>query len=170
MKTRNGFVSNSSSSSFIVIGSNIPDHVKEREIAALKNEIHCGGVLHIKPKLGTYEFGWDEETYDDLFSKIIFCYLQARYFVGSDSEKPDSEKMEMLERVLKAKAEVDAVHWFFEEDEGYIDHQSAAHEGQNLEMFESDEILSNFIFGGGASYIQGGNDNGSYPYDDYPQD
>jgi hypothetical protein len=40
----------------------------------------------------------------------------------------------------------------------YIDHQSAACEGENTEIFDSAEDLERFIFCP-ESYIQGGNDN-----------
>ncbi len=30
---------------------------------------------------------------------------------------------------------------------GYIDHQSAACDGENLEMFENDDALARFLFG-----------------------
>lgn len=41
---------------------------------------------------------------------------------------------------------------------GYIDHSSSACEDQNLEMFETEENLKNFLFNN-SSYIQNDNDN-----------
>jgi len=45
------------------------------------------------------------------------------------------------------------------ENHSYIDHQSSASEGQNIEMFESEISLFNFLFSSDSS-IQTGNDNG----------
>jgi hypothetical protein len=42
---------------------------------------------------------------------------------------------------------------------GYIDHQSASYEGENMEMFEDEQTLHDFLFSNN-SYIQTGNDNG----------
>jgi hypothetical protein len=41
---------------------------------------------------------------------------------------------------------------------GYIDHQSSAEEGANIEMFENEDSLEKFLFSK-RSKIIGGNDN-----------
>ena len=73
----------------------------------------------------------------------------------------------MLEKVIKDHTGVKEIQWKFagswkDEDEdlpyAYIDHQSSAAEGENIECFQSEESLKDFIFGH-DSFIQGGNDN-----------
>jgi hypothetical protein len=131
MKIRNGFVSNSSSSSFIVIGEAKP------EKAAQSKDYVVG-------QSGTYEFGWSHVVYDGVDSMINFAWLQAEY-----SAKKHPEYMEMLVRVIKQYTGAKEVTSHITKDyddktkvNAYIDHQSSAAEGENLEMFESEEILA----------------------------
>ena len=143
MKFRNGFVSNSSSSSFVVIGKEVSSNTK------LPNDYVVGAS-------GECEFGWDFVKYDDIDDRINFAYIQAGC---------KDDWMYMLEELLKAHGVQEfesriTNEWDCEGDEvyGYIDHQSAACEGENTEIFDSPEILERFIFCV-DSFIQGGNDN-----------
>lgn len=147
MKVRNGFVSNSSSSSFIVIGKAEPEKVAQSDD-------------YVVGQFGAYEFGWEHVVYDGMDSMINFAWLQAEY-----SLKTQPEYMKMLVRVIKqhtgAKKVTSCITMNYADKtkvEAYIDHQSSATEGVNLEMFANDETLARFLFSP-DSYIQGGNDN-----------
>ena len=128
MKIRNGFVSNSSSSSFVVIGSG-PENYSSLIADVLDGEIVLG-------RNGDSEFGWGPETITDVFSRINFAYLQAKH---------KDEWHEMLEDVIKKSVGCTSIVW---EVDGYIDHQSSASEGENTEIFESKDVLSRFLFCG----------------------
>lgn len=142
MKIRNSFVSNSSSSSFIVI-SNGPISTRSIPIDFVIGED------------GNCEFGWEFDRWYDFNSKLNFAYLQS---------KDNSDWRQMLLKVLRDCGAVN-ISCCLSNDYGrdgkrwaYIDHQSAACEGRNTEMFDSEEQLIRFLFCPN-SYIQGGNDN-----------
>jgi hypothetical protein len=150
MKIRNGFVSNSSSSSFIVINSNF-----------IKIPSIYEGTPIIIGESGETEFGWQTEKYFDFESKLNFCYLQAMYAY----ERSDNDYFDMIDRILKDVLKCTYVEnhitYKYNLDDpdmiwGYIDHGSAY--PKNIEMFDSDESLYNFLFSI-ESYIQNGNDN-----------
>jgi hypothetical protein len=69
MKKRSSFVSNSSSASFIIIGSG---KIEKPDI--------IDSVLRVPGDLGgETEFGWGPEDVSDIGSRINFAYLQSQY-------------------------------------------------------------------------------------------
>ena len=148
MKVRTCFVSNSSSSSFIVISSD----EDWTHMLATEHDTLTFGPKHN----GCCEFGWQEEQYFDVFSKINFCYIQCSYLSVDEQEY----YLGMLEKVIKEYTGVSEIIWDFPEGnyDWYIDHQSSAEEGENMEMFDSEEHLKMFLFNNN-SYIQCDNDN-----------
>ena len=145
MKVRKGFVSNSSSSSFVIISSNNLYDYRVYGDYIIGDDGEC-------------EFGWDVETYSDIPSKINFAYMQAMYV-------KHNEWLNMLTCAIVNHTGCDNVRsnltidWKDKEKrQGYIDHQSASTEGENTEIFESIETLTNFLFSP-HSYIETGNDN-----------
>ena len=159
MKIRNGFVSNSSSSSFLVIKPG-----DKQSISLPKN-----GALIIDGTLGRTEFGWERTGHYDVYSKINFAYLQLLYVKEYDEDNKLKSRynkwIKMLEKVIKKETGAGRIEWKITTDWedkinkcGHIDHQSAGYEGVNLEMFESESTLKTFLFCHN-SYIQGDNDN-----------
>lgn len=140
MKFRNGFVSNSSSSSFIVIGD-------KEEVDIYPNEYNWFNI----GDNGETEFGWGPKIIRNPWARINFAYLQSQRI-------ENKEWKEMLFEVLSEKLGVpqnqinvtlseeysaldsNDVKW------GYIDHQSSSVEGKNTEMFEDKETLRRFLF------------------------
>ena len=147
MKTRTGFVSNSSSSSFIVInaktGHNFPN---------------WDSHLIVDSSFGETEFGWGPETITGIGSRVIFAYFQAKY-------DNNDKWIKMLENCITSNTDVETIEWkvniddWDSEDHGYIDHASCACEGENTEMFGGPALLRDFIFGKGSKIVLD-NDNG----------
>lgn len=143
MKIRNGFVSNSSSSSFIVINDS-------------GNKVHpsFGDVLEIRMTDGEYEFGWQVEEYYDFNSKFNWCYIIASYQAEEEKERLHRMLIETIEEELGVPVEV---NWNAQSEyDYYIDHGSV--EDHNMAMFDSKEDLKAFLFDP-ASYIHNTNDN-----------
>jgi hypothetical protein len=129
MKCRIGFVSNSSSSSFVVIG-NVGD-----TSWLLKSEIiDCNITLGNE---GEVEFGWGPNVITDMFSRINFAFIQADI---------REDWRDMLENVIKHELECDSITWVVNDRYAYIDHQSSSSEGSNTEIFDNEDTLRRFLF------------------------
>lgn len=166
MKARQGFVSNSSSTSFVVIEHG-PRHYQGS----------WEGLRWARyEEEGDREFGWEKRTYNGLYTKVNFAYLQVYYArraeeMGRNYTSPGTADRwkEMLDKVImEHTGAVEVNHRIYDEEDaedrqpwGYIDHQSSAIEGDNTEIFDDEETLKDFLFCN-ASYIQGGNDNDDY--------
>ena len=160
MKTRNALVSNSSSSSFIIIGRSPSDDLVNQLKESVKNTI----VIDDK---GTTEFGWDNIKYDNFWDRLNFTMIQIMSpYWKIPEEYKNSDHYKLLQKVLKDVLDVDNIDNKLSYDYGndddtiysYIDHQSNINEGRNGEMFNSEDDLKAFLFSN-DSYIQGGNDN-----------
>lgn len=151
MKTRQAFVSNSSSSSFIIISNT---GLMDSDTI---DKLFSDKELVIDGSQGETEFGW-YGYYNNVFDRINFSYIQANYVKDTHPNW-----IPMLEKVIKDNTKVETIIWKMPthpEGYAYIDHQSASYEDDtcNTEMFNSESDLTKFIFGK-DSCIECGNDN-----------
>jgi hypothetical protein len=141
MKERTGWVSNSSSSSFIIINSS------SGNMASELTPFIKGGVLKVNWEIGESEFGWGPDDLSGTGDKVNFSWLIANY-MGREEWK------EMLTEVLIEELGCEEVEYDLED--GYIDHQSV--EETNSVMFVNKDSLKSFLFSS-ESYIHVDNDN-----------
>lgn len=159
MKIRSGFVSNSSSSSFLII----------REIPEGPGSFLVGDYSDSKPYSGVYKvgkqgkicFGWGPGKLNGMHSKINFAYLQA---LASTNEG----WVKMIDEVIRDRhpgitIDLSILKEKMEELDAYIDHQSSAVEGANTEIFDNKDTLMNFLFSSESCIILD-NDNTDYEY------
>ncbi|RPI83174.1 MAG: hypothetical protein EHM34_05725 [Nitrosopumilales archaeon] len=139
MKIREGFVSNSSSTSFIVIG----------KTGNLNKVTSNDDKIYVDHDTG-YKFDWDHTITDDPKGLIAFAWMQAQY-----QKKP--EWVEMIKEVVFETTGCELICSIDITRDGYIsciDHQSAEED----KMFKSKDILKSFIFDK-DSYVEMSNDN-----------
>lgn len=180
MKVRSDFVSNSSSSSFVVI-RDCGRWIRTAEEAGLSEWAGKELVLPNKA-IGLSEFGWEIQIYDGIGEKLNWCALCLIEIATLENEikHRDAEKwirknphagksgeyLEMLKRLCRETygigvrlPEPDDDGFLNEDDFGYIDHQSGPMENPDAaSMFASYEALERFVCNT-ASHIDGGNDN-----------
>ena len=146
MKIRAGFVSNSSSCSFLVLSDNSKTWL----------EPNWGKVLTITNEDGESEFGWQNVKYHDFYSKAIFAYLLAQ---GLPTGSQRADALFVLDRTIKNNSKVDTIEWEINLYKAYIDHGSTIEERpENGKIFKSEEKMRLFLFND-SSYIQNCNDN-----------
>lgn len=159
MKERDGFVSNSSSCSFII--SDKRERVSLDLKGIDKKYKNSNGKLYVPTVLGNQEFGW-AGTYTDIYSRInwVCAQIESLYSDGDKKLKDKSVNLwKMFVRVCESNGvrivpnpEFDPV--LKDRDYVYIDHQSQAKNNERyLEIFESDKKLADFVFGKNSKII-----------------
>lgn len=136
MKIRYGFVSNSSSSSYIVIGD-----------TPYFPQLNSDNLSIPKSFRGETRFGWGPDTLDDFGSRLNFAYLQALIVDNHDW-------LDMLSEVICDKTTINYIDYSELKEmyenlgkfDAYIDHKSSSIEDKNIEIFESKKNLINFLF------------------------
>lgn len=159
MKKRLGFVSNSSSSSFIVISDDYNEYFMEEFKQEYEQYFDYENNFIYRPKT---QFNWSFVIYDKMNEKFDWCCLMLYYI---QHEPIYEEYYQNFYSFMKELfPDMNQCIYYDESDEwdcddGYIDHQSYEIE-ENWKMLESVESIKNFIFGN--SRVYGGNDNSKY--------
>ena len=157
MKIRLDFVSNSSSSSYIVICT---DGIETYNFNY--QNIQLPAFEH-----GTSQFDWEVRDIYDIWSKLNFCALQLLLLKGVQDRNDEYSKKcnwngsyyrcyNMFVDVCKDILHLDPI--IVDDNKSFIDHQSCVTENANMEMFESKEQLIAFLTSRN-SYIHTDNDN-----------
>jgi len=138
MKRRMGFVSNSSSSSFIIIGDSDNNDTLDEYI----------------PTDGKYTFGWAPEVLDYIVDRINWCMILAN--TGEDS----NIKVDMIKQILNDiecdnEEGISTMIKMINDYNAYIDHQSNYDEKG---LFNDINLLKKFILNSHSS-IHIDNDN-----------
>lgn len=162
MKIRNGFVSNSSSSSFIVIKPVGNNSEEEQTMEFLKGFSCNDDGVFVPFSQGKCKFGWDDIKYTNSVDKLNWACLQAYY---AKLYLKDNEPIALLKKLFKQNGmkfrglSHNELKDFNRCTDAYIDHQSTVFEDKTMmEIFESMTALKNFLFCK-DSFVNTGNDN-----------
>ena len=157
MKIRSGFVSNSSSSSFVVVSDGILDQKTED---AFMESIRKKHVKFVPFQNGAKcKFGWEEKEYNDVDTKLNWAFLQAYY---AKKQMANEKPLALLRLLFKShRIDIDecALNKAVDSDLAYIDHQSCCYEMErNIDIFKSSVRLRSFLFDRRSRLVTG-NDN-----------
>ena len=178
MKIRNDFVTNSSSSSFIISfdENTVSDKLLEEDIKKLKKYIEDKNIDVIEAcKQGETEFGWGWEIFTSFMDKVNYLSIQISNCIGDDEDDAkddygtevtrDTKKVKkLLEEILMEELGVRLDYGFLatETFNCYVDHQSSFYENGVDKCLLDKKSLKRFLFSRNMYIIQG-NDNSDMP-------